>query len=55
MKFRLKLWGFELDIQTPEAVQVSPTDVIMAVFSAMSQHPMQPIVLVPELEDEGED
>lgn len=53
MKFRLKLWVFELDIQTPEPVQVSPTDLVTALWSAIAQNPVQSIVLVPE--DEAEE
>ncbi|WP_157119800.1 hypothetical protein [Nocardia xishanensis] len=52
MKFRLKLWAFELEINTPEPVQVSPTDLVTALWSAISAHPMQPIVLVEDTEAE---
>lgn len=52
MKFRLKLWVFELDIETPEPVQVTSTDLVTALWSAISSHPMQPIVLVSEDETE---
>lgn len=52
MKFRLKLWVFELDIETPEPVQVAPTDLVTALWSAISANPMQPIMLVSEDEIE---
>ncbi|MFE2994099.1 hypothetical protein ACFXG4_03660 [Nocardia sp. NPDC059246] len=53
MKFRLKFLWFELHIETPEPVQVSATDLVTALWSAISQNPMQPIVLIPE--DDTED
>jgi hypothetical protein len=53
MKFRLKFLWFELDIQMPEPVQVSPTDLVAALWSAMAQNPMSQIVLMPE--EVGED
>lgn len=40
MKFRLKLWLFELEMETPEPVQVSTMDVVSAVFSAMANQPV---------------
>ncbi|CRY84345.1 hypothetical protein IU443_29710 [Nocardia farcinica] len=52
MKFRLKLGPFELSIDTPEPVQVSPTDLVTALWSAQTQM-MGDIVLVRE--DEAED
>lgn len=48
MLFHLKLGWFELDIQTPEPVQVSPTDIVTALWSAIAQNPMQPLMLVHE-------
>jgi hypothetical protein len=54
MKFRLKFWVFELDIETPEPAQVSTIDVVSAVFSAIAN---QPVVHQIELvtEDDPED
>ncbi len=48
MKFRLKLLWFEIEIDMPEPVQVSPTDLVAALWSAIAQNPMSPIVLMPE-------
>lgn len=48
MNFRLKLLWFELEIQTPEPVQVSPTDLVAALWSAIAQNPMSQIMLMPE-------
>ncbi|BAD58786.1 hypothetical protein [Nocardia farcinica] len=51
MKFRLKLGPFELSIETPEPVQVSPTDLVTALWSAQAQ--MMGDMLVRE--DEAEE
>ncbi|MBF6326571.1 hypothetical protein IU451_29165 [Nocardia cyriacigeorgica] len=40
MKFRLKLWLLELEIQTPEPEQVSTADVIASVWQAIAANPM---------------
>lgn len=51
MKFRLKLGPlFELEVQLPEPVQVSTTDLVAALWSAITQ--VQPIGLISECEDE---
>ncbi|NKY60369.1 hypothetical protein [Nocardia flavorosea] len=49
MRFRLKMGPFELEIQMPEPVQISPTDLVTALWSAMSQD-MMPHMLCPEEE-----
>ncbi|MFE7745395.1 hypothetical protein [Nocardia sp. NPDC057455] len=54
MKFRLKLWLFELDIETPAVEQVSTIDLVSAVISVMGQNMGQPIVLVSESETEDD-
>ncbi|MFD6400806.1 hypothetical protein [Nocardia sp. NPDC060249] len=48
MRFRLKLLWFELEIDTPEPVQVSSTDLIAALWSAIAQNPVQQYMLVSE-------
>ncbi|MGW5519121.1 hypothetical protein [Nocardia africana] len=45
MKFRLKLWLLELDIETPAPEQVSTIDLVTAMMSTMQS---QPIMLIPQ-------
>ncbi|WP_280389812.1 hypothetical protein [Nocardia wallacei] len=54
MKFRLKLLWFEIQIETPEPVQVSPTDVVTAVWSAISQSEGT-LIMIPEDVDRDEE
>ncbi|WP_158453100.1 hypothetical protein [Nocardia otitidiscaviarum] len=54
MKFRLKLWLFELAIETPEPVQVSPSDVAAAIWSAMTNTGMVEHVMVVDGDDEAD-
>lgn len=53
MKFRLKLLWFEIEIETPAPVQVSPTDIVTALWSAIAQNPMEPIVLLAADEEDS--
>jgi hypothetical protein len=55
MKFRLKFLWFEIEIETPEPVQVSSADIVSALWTAIAENPPEPIILMrEEIEDEGE-
>jgi hypothetical protein len=55
MHFRLKFYGFELELQTPEPVQVSTADIAAVVYSAAAQRDEAIICVHEHAEDENED
>lgn len=52
MKLSLKLGRlFAIELETPDPVQVSPTDMVTALWAAMDSRPMPPPVFI-DIDDE---
>jgi hypothetical protein len=54
MKFRLKLWLFEIEIDTPAPEQVSTIDLVSAVISTLAQQPQTIMLMHDECETDEE-
>ncbi|WP_280331512.1 hypothetical protein [Nocardia wallacei] len=54
MFIRLKALFFELELSTPDPVQISPMDIVSAAWSAMAHNPQQILITTEDDYESGE-